>query len=782
MKHKSDLLPALFLLSFLVIVGGLAMVLPQPPEPLPATAAPSEFSAERAFRYVEVLGREVHPIGSAAHARAREYIVRQREELGLVPEIQETTVVDPRAILDGRSAVAASVQNVIARLPGTGGRKAILLVVHYDSVATAPGGSDDSSGIAALLETARALQAGAPLVNDVILLFVDGEEAGLLGARAFVEQHPRAKDVGLVLNFDAGGDAGVVYTYETSPGNAGLIAEYAKAVPYPMASSMMVEVYRTMPNNSDFTVFKRAGIPGLNFAHIGGKFRYHTMTDTPSNLDLRSLQHQGSYALSLTQHFGNLDLENIRRDADLIYFPILNLGLFHYPVTWAMPLGVLAALLFVGLVVAGWRRGRVSGRGLLLGFLGFIVAVVATAGMVWVLWQAVIKVYPRYAAVVDTHNGGFYWLACLALAVASFALIYNLLRRYVRLEDLVLGASLCWLVPTLVLSQRMPGISYWLDWALLFTLVGVGLSWLLPEPPSAPWRRAGLLAAVALPALLLTAPMIYSFYLALGTDLMLVPVLILLLLLGLLIPHLALIAHPFRWALPAIAGLVLVGALIGGSLTAAPDAANPQSDSLSYALNADTHQALWISEDAEPDAWTAQFLGTDFKRMPLPEVKPDLSVVYLTATAPVLDVPGSHVELVTDHSIGDRRSFHLHVSTPEGVSFVAGSISSTSSIAAITLAGTSIPAPDALASQRTPWVEQRFQYWAPPAEGFDVIVEVGQPGRFTLSISDHRYGLPQVPGFTYRERPADRMPLAREFLPNSKTDRVLVSGSFVFGP
>ena len=126
-------------------------------------------------------------------------------------------------------------------------------------------------------------------------------------------------------------------------------------------------------------------------------------------------------------------------------------------------MGVLAALLFAGLVVAGWRRGRVSGCGLLLGTLGFIVAVVATAGVVWVLWQAVIKVYPRYAAVVDTHNSWLYWLACLALAVACFALIYNLLRRHVRVDELVLGASLCWLVPTLALSPRMPGISYWFD-------------------------------------------------------------------------------------------------------------------------------------------------------------------------------------------------------------------------------------------------------------------------------------------------------------------------------
>ncbi len=782
MKPKYDLLPAVFLFSFLMFVGWLAMYLPQPPEPLPATAAPAEFSAQRAFQHVEVLGREVHPIGSSAQASVREYIVRQQEELGLVPEIQEATVVDPQALLPGRSAVAANVQNVIARLPGTDGRKAVLLVAHYDSTATAPGASDDSSGVAALLETARALQVNARLKNDVILLFADGEEVGLVGARAFVEQHPWAKDVRLALNFDTGGDTGIVYTYETSPGNAGLIAEYAKAVPYPMASSMMYEVYRTMPNNSDFTVFKRAGISGLNFAHIGGKFRYHTMTDIPSNLDLRSLQHQGSYMLSLAQHFGNLDLENIRRDADLIYFGVLNLGMVYYPEAWAMPLGILAALLFVGLVVVGWRRGRVTVRGVLLGALGFIFAVVATAGVVWVLWQAILKVYPKYAAVVDTHNGWLYWLASLALAVTLFAALYNLLCRYVRVDNLVLGASLCWLVPTLVLSQRMPGISYWFDWPLLFALVGVGLTWLLPEPPSAPWRRAELLAASALPALLFCAPMIYGFYIALGTDLILVPVLVLLLLEGLLVPHLALIAHPLSWALPAVAGSVFVAAVIAGSLTATPDAANPQSDSLSYALNADTHQALWISEDDEPDAWTAQFLGTDFKRMPLPEIKPDLSKVYLTAAAPVLDVRGSQVQLVSHDSIGDRHAYHLHVSTPDGVSYVAGSISSTSPIAAITLAGTPIPDPAPVTSTRLPWYEQRFQYWVPPAEGFDVTVEVAQPGSITVSVSDHRLGLPQVPGFTYRPRPVDRMPLAREFLPNSKTDRLIVNRSFVFGP
>jgi Zn-dependent M28 family amino/carboxypeptidase len=211
------------------------------------------------------------------------------QALGLSPQIQKTAVVDPISALDPKMVVAGTVQNVVARLAGTSGNKAILLVSHYDSVATGPGASDDGSGVATLLETARSLKAGPPLRNDVIFLFTDGEEIDLLGAQAFVQAHPWAKDVGLALNFDTGGTAGIVYTYETSPGNAELIYEYAKAVPYPVTSSMMYEMYRTMPNESDFTPLKQAGIPGFNFAHLGGKSRYHTMMDNPGHLDLRSL-------------------------------------------------------------------------------------------------------------------------------------------------------------------------------------------------------------------------------------------------------------------------------------------------------------------------------------------------------------------------------------------------------------------------------------------------------------------------------------------------------------
>src|SRR5207237_4744598 len=116
---------------------------------------------------------------------------------------------------------AGRVQNILARLPGTNpNRKAVLILAHYDGVEAGPAAADDGAGAAALLETLRALRAqkGA-LTHDIIALFTDGEEAGLLGAAAFVREHPWAKDVAVVLNFEARGTSGRSFMFETGPGN-----------------------------------------------------------------------------------------------------------------------------------------------------------------------------------------------------------------------------------------------------------------------------------------------------------------------------------------------------------------------------------------------------------------------------------------------------------------------------------------------------------------------------------------------------------------------------------
>jgi hypothetical protein len=121
--------------------------------------------------------------------------------------------------------------------------------------------------VAVLLETLRALRSSPPLRNDLIFLFTDGEEPGLLGAKAFVDAHPAA--AALVLNFEARGTSGPAFMFETSEGNGWIVRQFAEAAPYPQANSLSYKAYRNMPNDTDLTIFKKAGIAGLNFAFIG---------------------------------------------------------------------------------------------------------------------------------------------------------------------------------------------------------------------------------------------------------------------------------------------------------------------------------------------------------------------------------------------------------------------------------------------------------------------------------------------------------------------------------
>lgn len=304
--------------------------------------------------------------------------------------------------------------------------------------------------------------------------------------------------------------------------------------------------------------------------------------------------------------------------------------------------------------------------------------------------------------------------------------------------------------------------------------------WFVPEQESSSWRRVVLLAVSAVPTLLLFSWSIYAFYLTLGMDLIIVPVLVMVLMLGLFIPHFNLFARLYRWALPGAAGLVTVAALIVGSLTAEPNATNPQADSIFYALNADTGQALWVTEDHQPDVWTSQFLGTTYKRGKLPGLFPHLSNEFLFAPAPVLDRTVPQANLLSDHTIGGTRSLHLHITTPGRVPWVEVSIGSTGPISAITLAGRRISYEADLEQSPLNGYFKTIQYWAPPAKGFDLTIEVASPGKVKIFVRDYEFGLPQIPGFRYDLRPAGRMPLAREFLPKNKTDTVVVSKSLVF--
>jgi hypothetical protein len=270
----------------LLLLGlATAFLAMRPPAPTPADAAPSLFSAGRAMADVRTIAQRPHPIGSADSLRVQGYLLNRMAQLGLQPQAR------PFASDHGEG------RNLLGVLPGRDRQApAILLMAHSDSVPTGPGAADDGAGVAAVLETVRAL-ATAPRQRDVMVLLTDGEEPGTFGAKAFFTGDPARGHVGVVINLEARGNRGRAVMFETNRNAAPLIHVLIDADALAAASSLMPDLYRRLPNDTDLTEALDHGYAGLNFAFFAGLDAYHRPTDTPAALDLGSLQHLGEQVL-----------------------------------------------------------------------------------------------------------------------------------------------------------------------------------------------------------------------------------------------------------------------------------------------------------------------------------------------------------------------------------------------------------------------------------------------------------------------------------------------------
>jgi hypothetical protein len=229
----------------------------EPLEPRPASAPANEFSAERVFSHVERIAERPHPVGSAANAEVRDYLVERLAALGLHPTVQKATSARTK---EGTASIAR-VHNIHARIPGSAPTGHVVLVAHYDSVPRGPGAADDGAGVAAILEIARVFTSDSSPRNDIDIVLTDAEEPWLLGAQAFVSDGRLDPQRSVVLNLEARGTSGPALMFESSSDNAGIIPALANAQ-RPIAGSGWEACYQLLPNDTDFTVFREAGFSG----------------------------------------------------------------------------------------------------------------------------------------------------------------------------------------------------------------------------------------------------------------------------------------------------------------------------------------------------------------------------------------------------------------------------------------------------------------------------------------------------------------------------------------
>ncbi|MEO7270795.1 MAG: M28 family peptidase, partial [Vicinamibacterales bacterium] len=355
------------------------------------------FSEANARAHVGMLAGTIgsRAIGTAANVRAREYLVDQLKLAGLDVRVQEADARRPEL------GATARVANIIATLPGTR-REAIGLIAHYDSRPDAPGATDDGLGVAVALEAARVVATRERRQWSLMVILTDGEEAGLMGAAALVTDRDVMSRLSAYLQVESIGSAGPALLFETGPGNRWLVGPWARQAPHPRGGSFATEIYKHLPNDTDFSILSREDIPGLNFAPVGDSYAYHTARDTPERLAPRTIRDTGENVVSILQALDGTDITQRSPDHGT-YFDLAGVSGLVYGAS----LGRFLAIAAIVFGVVAWVRVtataiRLAGllRWLLTAVwsgLGLATAFASMTFATWALREAREVYHPWYA-------------------------------------------------------------------------------------------------------------------------------------------------------------------------------------------------------------------------------------------------------------------------------------------------------------------------------------------------------------------------------------------------
>ncbi|QTD36427.1 M20/M25/M40 family metallo-hydrolase [Polaribacter batillariae] len=566
----------------------------------------TDFSIDNALLHLKNISKKAHFVGTQEHQKVQNYIKNELTKLGLETKIETQTAVNTKWF------AATTTQNIMARLKGSGNGKALLLLTHYDSDPhSSLGASDAGSGVATILEGVRAFLAkNKTPKNDIIILISDAEELGLLGAKAFVNQHHWAKDVGLVLNFEARGSGGPSYMLmETNGKNSKLLSEFIAAKPnYPAANSLMYAIYKKLPNDTDLTVFREdANINGFNFAFVGDHFDYHTTQDSYERLNRETLLHQADYFTTTLNYFSNSDLTNLNSDEDFVYVNFPFTKLISYPFSWIIPMLIIALILFITLLFFGFLFNKITLKGILKGFVFFLVSLILCGGISFGLWKLLLIIHPHYTDILHgfTYNGYTYILAFTFLNLWLLFTIYKRASKEEKTTNLLIAPIFIWLLINFLIGVYLKGASFFIIPVFSGLLILAIAIFLNLEDKS----KRILFTILSIPTIYIFAPWVKIFPVGLGLKILFLSAIFIVLIFGLMLLtfHQKKSFWTQKWS-----GVLAI--LFFGIATYNSDFSidNKKPNSLVYIENSDAKTAYFGTYNNTLDSYTKQIFKDNF--------------------------------------------------------------------------------------------------------------------------------------------------------------------------
>ena len=379
----------------------------------------------RAMAHVEALAAlGPHPGDSPEARRAASYIEAQLQAINArVERMPVGSVALPATRRRAARTTVTTDPNLLVRFGPPGGR-ALLVMAHYDTVPSSPGGVDNAAAVAVALELARVLAAEPPKL-PVMLAFTANEEIGRVGAEALAGR--RGDEVAFAVALDLIGGTGDLSLNGASRliGRAelGWLASAANragvVVRVPLPHRV---VSRTWPawERADHGPFTRHGIPAFHFYHRGQDgesidLAYHSARDTAARVAPSSLDEIGRLLRALSAE------PPPEHDGDGFWLPIAtNVVVPRWPL---VALDAVLAALALGLLFSTLRITRArGGLGLFAGLGCYAVAIAVTV--------AIERVAAEGHPAPWLHAPGAALLAELAIFAGAFGLATRVARRF----------------------------------------------------------------------------------------------------------------------------------------------------------------------------------------------------------------------------------------------------------------------------------------------------------------------------------------------------------------
>ena len=509
MRNKGIILFLSIILS--IVLGVTSLYTPRP------KSEDSGFSTEIAKEHIKEISKEVHSIQEPeALGRVREYILNELKELGLEPEVftYEGVESSKGGIYD--------INNIYAKIDGKNGEDGsyIMLASHYDSSPKKRSGEDGESkgaadagyGVSTILEIVRIIkESGQELENGIKILITDGEEMGLMGAKEEMNNNfDLYENVNFVVNLEARGIKGPALMFETSNNNKKVIDLYKKAN-LPVSYSLAADVYNKMPNGSDFTEFKNAGLPGINFAVLNDLDYYHTKNDNYDNISDTSIQHYGEQVLPIVQEYvynakyGQADY--FQSNQNSVFFTLLPNVFINYTSLIAT---ILAVISLIALVVI-MRNLKVNAKmvvkwiavwtGLALASTAIGIAISYIISMVSGI-EFKITYMPRI-----TGSDFIVLMAVILTSVLVALLSKKLAKNREDLESMLFGGLWFNEFLLVIFMIALPGGSYLFLWPVIITLISIILT--------KKFKNQNMLLIATMFTIVMYVPVIYNIYIAL---------------------------------------------------------------------------------------------------------------------------------------------------------------------------------------------------------------------------------------------------------------------------